>query len=203
MKRRSVPVQWLVIGLLLGFSACAAPKVELTSIWKDAAYQGGYLKKILVVSAARKVAARSYAENEFVTQMEGRGTEAVASYKIIPSEKMMDKAFIAEKITGMGIDGILVMRVLYTMTAAPPLPKPPTWHEFYSDSFGYGYDVSAPRISQGKTFARMEVNLYEARTERLIWSASSDLQVKDEPKEETRLFVSELIKRLRLEGLTR
>ena len=201
MKRGTVRLPNSVAVLLFVLGACAAPKVELTDVWKDDAYRGRYFKKVLVISAARKEPMRTFAENEFVAQLVGRGIEAIASHEIIPFGKMRDKAFIAERIKGMGIDGILVTRVLYTLTAAPPLPKQRTWHEFYSGSFGYEHDVSAPRTSQGKTVAHVDVNLYAARDERLLWSASADLPVKGEPRDEIRQFVSEIVRKLHQEEL--
>jgi hypothetical protein len=190
-----------ILGLSL--SGCATPKAELTSVWKDQAYQGGYFKKVLVISAARKEAIRNFSEDEFVRQLKGHGTDAIASYTMIPFEKMMDKAVVAEKIKGLGIEGILVTRVLYMLTAAPPLPKQPNWHEFYSDSLGYEQGVSGPRISAGKTVARIEMNLYETRTEKPVWTASSDVPVKDEPKEEIAAFITVVLQRLSQEKLIR
>ena len=191
----------IILGLSL--SGCATPKAELTSVWKDQAYQGGYFKKVLVISAARKEAIRNFSEDEFVRQLKGRGTDAIASYTMIPFEKMMDKAVVAEKIKGLGIGGIFVTRVLYTLTAAAPLPKQPIWHEFYSDSLGYEQGVSGPRISAGKTVARIEMNLYETRSEKPVWSASSDVPVKDEPKEEIAAFITVVLQRLSQEKLIR
>jgi hypothetical protein len=181
--------------------SCAAPKAELTSVWQDPAYQGGYFKKILVISAARKEAIRSFSEDEFVKQLKGRGTDATASYTMIPFEKMLDKAVVAEKIKGLGIDGILVTRVLYILTDAPPLRKQPYWNEFYSESFGYEKGVSAPRISPGKMMARIEMNLYESRTEKPVWSASSDVPVKEDPRDDIKAFVALVVQQLSRERL--
>ncbi len=201
MKREQVLLRCIAAALFLLFVSCAGPKAELTSVWKDEAYRGGYFRKILVISAARKEAVRNFSEDEFVRQLKGRGTDSVASYTSIPFDKMLDKAYIMEKTRGMGIDGILVTRVLYTLTAAPPLPKQPNWHEFYSDSLGYEQMVSAPKLSPGKTIARIEMNLYEARSEKPVWSASSDVPVRSDPRDDIKAFVTLVAQQLSREKL--
>lgn len=201
MKRGCLLLRCLAVVSLIAVFSCASPKVELTSVWKDQSYKGGFFKKILVISAARKEAIRNFSEDEFARQLKGRGPDTIASYTMIPFAKMLDKAVVADKIRGLGIDGVLVTRVLYTLTDAPPLRKHPNWNEFYSDSFGYDQGLSAPGRSQGKMTARIEMNLYETGSEKSVWSASSDIPVKDDPKEEIKAFVAVVVQELSRERL--
>ncbi len=211
MRTRVLLLRWLTLLSAVAVFSCATPKAELTSVWKDQTYQGGYFKKVLVISAARKETIRNFSEDEFVRQLKGRGTDAIASYTMIPFEKMMDKVVVAEKIKGLGIGGILVTRVLYTLTDAPPLRKQPNWNEFYSDSFGNddragtgppgSQGLTGPKISPGKMMARIEMNLYETGSEKPAWSASSDIPVKDDPRDEIRAFVSVVLQELSRERL--
>jgi hypothetical protein len=213
MKTRVLVLRWLALLSVVSVFSCAAPKAELTSVWKDQNYQGEYFKKVLVIGAARKETLRTFSEDEFVRQLKGGGTDAVASYSMIPFEKMMDRDVVAEKIKGSGIGGILVTRVLYTLTDAPPLRKQPNWNEFYSDSFvtyertGTGPSgdqrLTGPKISPGKMIARIEMNLYETGSEKPVWSASSDLPLKEDPRDEIRAFVSLVLQELSRERLIR
>jgi len=94
-----------------------------------------------------------------------------------------------------------VTRVLYTLTDAPALRKHPNWNEFYSDSFGYDQGLSAPGRSQGKMVARIEMNLYETGSGRPVWSASSEIPVKEEPQDEIKAFVTVVVQELSRERL--
>jgi hypothetical protein len=200
-EKRCMLFRCLAVIALVVVSSCAAPRVELTSVSRDQSYKGGFFKKILVISAARKEAIRHFSEDEFVQQLKGRGTDSVASYTMIPFAKMLDKTVVADRIKGLGIDGVLVTRVLYTLTDAPSLRKKPNWNEFYSDSFGYDQGLSGPARSQGKMIARIEMNLYEVATEKSVWSASADIPVKEDPKEEIRAFVAAVLQKLSRERL--
>jgi hypothetical protein len=197
MKRKTVFSVWLAFFSCFIISSCATPKAELTSVWKDQTYQGGYLKKVLVIGAGRKESVRRYFEDEFVRQLQARGTDAVASYEIIPFDKVLDKATITEKMKGSRVDSVLITKMLFKTTIdtyAPP--KQPNWHEYYSESFGYESGVSAPKTSTGKAVARMEIKLYETGTEKPVWSALSDMPVKDDPRGEIKSLIVVLIQRL-------
>jgi len=107
MKRGYLLLRCLAVVFLIAVFSCATPRVELTSVWKDQSYKGGFFKKILVISAARKDAIRNFSEDEFSRQLKGRGPEAIQSYTMIPFAKMLDKAVVADKIRGMGLTAYL------------------------------------------------------------------------------------------------
>ena len=211
MKRRKILTVWLAFFSCFVISSCATPKAELTSVWKDQAYQGGYLKKILIIGASRKESTRRYFEDEFVRQLRARGTDAVASYEIIPFDKVLDKATVTEKMKGSRVDSVLITKMLFKTTVDTYTPpQQPNWNELYTESFsggeeafGYASGTSAPKTSTGKAVVRLEINLFETGAEKPLWSASSDMPVKDDPKNEIKSLVDVLIQRLVQERLIR
>ena len=152
-----------VISLLL-MTSCATTK--LYSVWRDESYSGK-IKKVFIIGASPKPDIRRLFERKFVNQLKSRGVDAVASNQVLPSDKMLDKETIISKIKGLDIDTVLITRVTEKKTIVAAFGG---WYDSYSEGFGGGFS--------GATFedelVSLETNLYEVRTEKLIWSASSE-----------------------------
>ena len=197
MGRKIIGVCCLAVFLLGVMSSCATPPPQWGAVWKDENYRGGYVKKVFVIGAARQEKVRVVFENEFVNQLKAHGTDAVASDTVIRFEKMMDKELVASKIKESGCDSVLITRVLYVTTADQykPMPKP-NWNEFYSESYGYSQAPAGPRTTMGKFDARLEMKLFDTKSEQPVWSASAQMLVEDDPRDEIKLFVRTLMEKL-------
>ena len=120
--------------------ACAT--TTLTSAWKDPSYQG-QLSKIMVIGVAKKPLNKRIFEDEFVRQLRARGTNAVASYTVIPDEKQGDNASIAAKMKEQGADAVLISRLASKKTVHTYFPGsgyyPPLYYGNWRDYHRYGY----------------------------------------------------------------
>ena len=180
-------VCWLVT------TSCAT--TTLNAVWKDPNYQGGKLEKVLVVGVSKNSTRRRLFEDEFVAQLKARGTDAAASYTIIPTEEMSDKAAVESKIKTMEVSTILITRLVEKKKEkvySSPAPYPPTyyyrgWYDYYSRSYGSEYEYEV---------VSLETNLYETETGKLIWSAFSDTYVGTASEQEIKSFVEVIIKSL-------
>jgi hypothetical protein len=179
--------------LLFLITSCAT--TTLTSVWKDANYQGGTLKKILIIGIAEKPAIKRLFEDEFSRQLKTRGIDAVQSYTVIPADKMSDKEFVQNEVKDMKIDAVLVTRLVdkkpvetyYPPETMYPEPTPPPYHPpvyppvYHGGWYGYYYDnyryVTTPGYKVEDQMLILETNLYDAGTDKLIWSALSDTLV--------------------------
>ena len=197
MGKRIVGLCCLAVIFSLVVSSCATPPPRWGAVWKDDNYRGGYIKKVFVIGAARQEKVRVVFEDEFVSQLKAHGADAVASGTVIPFEKMMDKELVASKIKESGCDSVLITRVLYVTTADKykPMPKP-NWNEFYSESYGYSQAPPGPRTTMGKFDAQLEMKLFDAKSEQPVWSASAQMLVEDDPRNEIKLFVQTLMEKL-------
>jgi hypothetical protein len=196
----------LFIAMILSLSfpiSCATPKIDMASVWKDKAYQGKYFRKVLVIGDPQKQKVRRMFEEEVVVQLKDRGTDAIASYTIIPFDKLLDKATVKEKLKGLGIDSILVTELVFKTTEEDHSPPPPNWNEYYTQSFGYGRGIFANRTEGGTVFARLQTKLFDARTEEPVWSASSSVLAVVKPYKEIKSFVRTLIEKLAEERLVK
>lgn len=190
----AIPVCLLVI-------SCATT-TKLTHVWTDEAYRGSPVSDVLVIGISDEEAVRRSFEDKFVKQLKETGIEAVSSAAAISSDKELDKEAIVSSIEKLGVDAVLVTHLIGvdkeakyhppTMSAAPA-----HYHRGYYGYYGHAYNyVHTPGYYTTHTKVRLETNLYEAKTEKLIWSGQSETW---DPKSKTEVIdslISVVIKNL-------
>ena len=151
----------------------------LDPVWKDPNYQGGKLKKVLIIGIAKNQTVRRSFEDKFVAQLKTYGTDAISSYTVIPSEEKLDEAKANTKIKALGFGAVLVTRVVNRKKEKEYVPEPyysarPYGRGWYgSYSRGYGYATSPGYYTEYEV-VNLETNIYDTQTEKLIWSGLSD-----------------------------
>jgi hypothetical protein len=189
--------------------AASCSLTNLNAVWKDPQYQGGKLKNVLVVGESANQVVRRIFEDEFTARFKSRGTNAIPSYTIFPSDKTLDKDTIESKSRELGIDAILVARVVDTKTKQELTPAPSTYYyrdiyfydwpnrysPFYSGTFPGRYYNDRSYYSEYEV-VNLETNLYETQTGRLIWSALSDTVIGGSTELEVSSVVKTLMKNL-------
>ncbi len=169
----AIPVCLLVI-------SCATT-TKLTHIWTDEAYRGSPVSDVLVIGVSDEGAVRRSFEDKFVKQLKETGIEAVSSAVAISSDKKPDKEAIVSSIEKLGVDAVLVTHLLcvakeekYHPSSTSYRPAPYYYGGYYG-YYGHVYDyVHTPGYYTTHTKVRLETNLYEAKTEELIWSGQSE-----------------------------
>lgn len=167
-------ISFMVI-VTLFITACTI--TNLTSTWKDSAYQK-HPRKILVIGLAKKPIIKRIFEDEFVRQLKERGTTAIAGYTVMPDLKQGDHAVIAAKMKEQGADAVLIARLVSKKKVQTYVPGtvyyPPntygSWHYYYEAAYTPGYMVE-------DEYALMETNLYDADNDKLIWTAASETEI--------------------------
>ena len=150
----------------------------MTSDWKDREYQRKPLK-IMVIGVTKKPENKRIFEDEFVRQLKTWGTDAVASYTVIPDEMQGDHAVIAAKMKEEGADAVLISRLANKKTVYASVPEkgihPPYFYGNWREYYGYGSKVVyTSEYTAEDEYALMEINLYNARNDKLIWTALSE-----------------------------
>ena len=173
------------------FLASCTTTTVMTDTWKDKSYQGKP-QKIAVIMVAKSADMRNLFEDRFSGELETRGNNAFQSYTIIPMEQIRDKELAKEKIRSSGADTVLISRLVDTKTIESYSPGmiyvvPDYyygWGSYYTVVFAdYGY-TGEVRV------AHIETNLYDVKTEKLIWSGHS----KTERSEGEQTLITEFIK---------
>lgn len=191
----------LPIALLV--TACAT--TQPSAVWKDPTYQG-YPHKIMVVGVAKKSINRRIFEDEFVRQLKAHGTDAIASYTVLPDELQKDHAAVAAKVEQQGADTVLITRLVSKKTEKFYVPGtvyyPPPYYDTWPNYYGYGYQVmNTPGYMAEEELAVIETNLYSAVNDKLIWAASTEIGTRGPDQERIRRYIGIMMKAMVEKGL--
>ena len=190
----------ILILFLITLAGCTK-NPTVTDIAMDEAYTGERYGKILVIGAAEKITFRNLFEGELVRQLKKRGVDAIASTLYLPDKEMLTREIILSAIKKSNIDSVLitsladrsVKEVYYSIAAQDPY----IYHSSIRGTFRTG---SGPTSSYGIDILFLKSNLYDVRSEKLIWSMTSESEFKDTAKSLSSA-VTLLIKKLRDDGL--
>ena len=185
-----------VIAMLL--TACAT--TQLNTVWKDPNYQTRPAR-IMVIGVARNPINRRLFEDEFVSQLKARGTDAIASYTVLPDRQQDDHVAIAAKVKELGADTILITRLVSKKIVQTYVPGtayyPPPYYGSWPDYYGYGYRyMYTPGYIAEDEYAVIETNLYEARSDKLVWAASSETGISDPDLSVIHGYISVMVKNM-------
>ena len=200
MKRIKLFVLLLITAAFL-LASCTTTTV-MTDVWKDKTYQGKP-QEIVVIMVAKSPDMRNLFEDRFSAELDARGNNAFQSYTIIPMEQLRDKEMVKSKIRSSGADTVLISRLVDTKEIKSYRPGQiyavPSayygWGGYYDIVFAdYGYtgDVQV---------AYIETNLYDVKTEKLIWSGHSKTERTEGEQQLINAFIKVIIKKLSSAGI--
>jgi len=170
-----------VIGILalttVFLTGCSQTKV--TSVWVDPEYQGDGIDNVFVVGVSKDGGLRRIFEDEFVSLFKERGVTATSSYRLVPDEDLRDEKILDDKVNASGSDTILMTRLIDIRKDTQYVPPdyvyaPPPyyyggWHGYYNRAY-----MVSPGYTVEYETAVLETNLYDLKSDKLIWSARSD-----------------------------
>ncbi len=185
------------LGVLIAMAAMACATTSLTAAWKDPSYQG-HPQRIMVIGVAKRPLIKRLFEDEFTRQIKARGTDAIASYTVIPDDKQSDQTVIAAKMKEVGADAVLITRLVSKKTVQVYVPVgpyyPPPYYGTWPDYYAYGYrSIYAPGYVAEDEYAVVETNLYCCKDDKLLWSASSETQIRGSDVRLIKSFVGVMV----------
>ncbi|OFZ69053.1 MAG: hypothetical protein A2V79_03000 [Betaproteobacteria bacterium RBG_16_56_24] len=191
----------VMVAMLL--TACAATQVN--SVWKDPSYHARPAR-VMVIGVAKNPHKRRLFEDEFVAQLKAHGTEAIASYTVLPDKQQDDQAAIAAKVKEMGADTVLITRLASKKSVKTYVPGtiyfPPPIYGTWPDYYGYGYRyLYSPGYIAEDEYAVIESNLYETGNDKLVWAASSETMMGDSSQSLIRSYIGIMVKSMGEHGL--
>ncbi|VAX11672.1 hypothetical protein MNBD_GAMMA25-2115 [hydrothermal vent metagenome] len=172
----------LFISLITLFTGACTTTTSLTGVWFDKQYSGPPLQNIMIIAVTENTRNRRIFEDALVKQFSQAGTKATASYTVFPGVEQLNKDLIAEKSASLKLDGIIITTItaieneeLYYPPASTYVAPQPYYHNMWT----YYPQVYETNTSPGYTVkyehVKLESNLYNPDTEKLIWSAQSQL----------------------------
>ena len=195
--------------LLVALSGCQSTSIQ--SAWFDPAYTGGPMQKIDVVGVGSNITDRRVFEDIFAQKLRAAGVDGVPGYTVMGDDARVAEAPFSSAVESSGAQGLLVVRVLGvdTKTQVYTTMVPgggPGWGAGFGPGYGpYGgfYGPAWVPVTQVSQYdvASVEVSLYDVKTRRLIWSATTQTLNPQSVATETPGFADLIIKQLVARGL--
>ena len=164
----------LALGLAtLTLAACQTTSIK--SAWFDPGYTGGPMKKIVVVGVGGNVVNRRVFEDVFAQKLRAAGVEGIPGYTVIQDDARAAEAPFAAAVEKSGAQGALMVRLLGVDT------KTQVYTTMVSGGFGWGpyggmYGPGWYPVTEVNQYdiATVEASLYDVRTRRLVWAATTE-----------------------------
>ena len=177
----------LSILILFFMTSCASTKV--TGEWKDPNMKDKQFKKILVMGIAKQPDDRILYEDEFVKQLKAKGVMATSSYTLIERDNMWDKATIVQTVKSKEFDSVIITRVVDAQARQQNYYK-------YNMYDYYSRFASPSRTTVNQQKFGFESNLYDAETEKLVFSLFSDTYAQNNIKKRLGSYINTVVNKL-------
>lgn len=187
------PISWMGCAVFFGVLVIACGGgTKLTDTQVHKAFRDKPVSNVLVIMIADKEENRRSFEDKFVTALEAVGVKAVSSADVIPipSDKELKKDVILNVVKKFKNDAVIITHV--AGVEKEDVYTPPT--RSYGGYYGYYNNVylhtREPGYYTTHTQVRLKTNLYDVKTEQLIWSGQSKTWNPDS----TRQIIDEVIR---------
>ena len=191
----------LAILALTTFFLTGCSQTKVTSVWVDPEYQGDGIDNVFVVGVSKDGGLRRIFEDEFVTLFKEKGVIATSSYRVLPDKDLRDEKMLDSKVKESGSDTILMTRVIDIRKDTQYIPPdyvyaPPAhyyggWHGYYNRAY-----MVSPGYTVEYETAVLETNLYDLKSDKLIWSARSDAPTEGKMGKHVKDFARSIITQL-------
>jgi hypothetical protein len=197
---RAAHVALAAVALLM-LGACAS--TTLQSAWYDTSYADGAFKRILIVGLGPNTTDTRVFEDIFAQRLSAAGTPGVPGYQFLGGDARASEAGWDAGIARSGADGLLLVRVLGVDTKTQVFTTMVPASAYYG--FGYGGwaapgMVAVPQVTQYDV-ATVEARLFDVRSKRVVWSATTQTFQPSTVAKETPGFADLVIKQLAARGL--
>lgn len=203
---------WL---LTFGILSCT-PSADITGTWKKNGVTASSIRKIVVMTLNGSTEARETIENSVGMALSQRGSDVIQGINMFPpgavaaSEDEPTREKLLEKIQGSEADAILTIALLNEHTEERYVPgsdpyDPMPRFGYTPDFWGYYSDrhpvLNTPGYYQDEMVYFLEINLYDARKEELMWSAQSQTYSPGDLTSAARDFAGVLVDKMEKDGL--
>ena len=198
MNRKMILCFTLAVISLFSMVSCT---IRLTNVWKNEDFRGDTpFKKIFVLVALQDPVIKGLFEEEFVSQFIAYGTASAPSFEFF-SHYLVTKEKITSIIKALDADTLLIVRLTksekdQTYFSGGEYVMPTWYHDwylYYTRSFS---DIDTPLYKDEGYLAIAETNIYDTKTEKLIWFARSQVTFIACSCQEIIPFVKAIIDRL-------
>ena len=171
---KKIPVKWFGYLFYFAFLIISCAGTDVTQKQVDDAYKEKPVSDILVIAITGNEHNRRSFEKKFVAHLKSVGVDAVASEESIPMPPDLDlkKETILNAVNQYENDAVIITQLIGKEARDVYNRGGVTRMGYFSYSRNPGYSITS-------TTVRLETNLYDAKTGKLIWSGMSKTLSKD------------------------
>jgi len=198
----------LLCALTVGAAAVGAASNGFTSTWKspEAGPMNFAGRKVAAIAIVGDESLRMSAEEALAREISARGPKAEAAYRLIPREELADKARAKAWCDRVGIEGVVVMRIL-SVDTQKVYSTAVFGSGYYSnvwDYYGYGWATVYPiGEARKETTIVVETLLFDVASEKPIWAGVSRTTNPKNVATFMKDLTRNIVKELQKEGLAR
>ena len=200
------PLAILLLTAVLVTTVVAAPK--FTSTWKapiagEVSFAG---KKVAALVITNDDSLRVSGEEALVRELNARGMQGVATYRIAPKEELATAEKAKPWFERSGVEGVVALRPVGAEKRNTYTPG--TWTNPYYGSFwsyyGYGWgSVYIPGRIDSDTVVTVETLIFSVPRNALLWAAVSETKNPKSLQKFLEDLVKESVKELHKQGLAK
>src|SRR5450755_3194854 len=200
LSQKESPMRILSRMIVLGLAASILAGCQSTSIksaWFDPGYTGGTMKKIVVIGVSSNVVNRRVFEDIFTQKLRAAGVDGIPGYTVIPDDARAAQAPFSGAVEKSGAQGALMVRLVGVDT------KTQVSTTMVSGAFGWGpyggmYGPGWYPVTEVNQYdvATVETSLYDVKTQRLVWGATTETFNPNSVAQETPGYADLIIKQL-------
>ena len=148
---------------------------KITAAWTDKEFEKGNIKSVMVMGITKRVAVRMLFEEDMTDRLEYIGVTSLPSSQIFPMEEKLDSTTFRLHFSNSNIDAVLTSKLVSSETNQSYQPGTSYYGGGYYGYYGSSYNnMYSPGYTISTTTLKIETNLYDTKTEKLIWSGISD-----------------------------
>ena len=165
---------------LIALSSLACSTTTFESTWRAPGARPVRLagRRVVGLFVGRNPAVRRRAEDAMAREISAREAEGVPAYTVLSDEEIKDQDAARKKLDGLGLSGVVVMRVVgreteYSYDPAVVWARPPYRH-FWRDYWSWGWArVGEPQYLAVDRIVKVETLVYSLEQDMLIWAGVS------------------------------
>jgi hypothetical protein len=209
-------IKYITIVMLAAvLGACSSTSTMITGSWrKPNATANGY-NNIFIAAISSNIPAKQAVEAGLQAQLQQRGLTVVKSMDVFPpnfsTQTGQQKELVLSKIQSTNADGILTIALLKKETENRFIRtgggywNPGVRYGYYNRFWNYYNNwspyLNAPGYYDQEQVYYLETNLYDAKTEELIWAAQSETYDPSSIDNFLKGYVKSILERMQKDGL--
>jgi len=157
---------------VLALTTLSCQSTRLIHTWEPKGFAGAPYERLMIVGLIANPAARSQYENDFVDKLANYRILAIASINVVPKLENIDHETVESWLTEFRLDGVIVTRLTTVKPARHYVPPQVSLGGWYGAWAAESQVISR----EGKFY--LEADLFDARTEELLYSAALQTKIK-------------------------